>query len=197
MGKIAAIAVVSASLMMGGCLSQEQYDAAIHEAASLKETLRSEGERHTQEANALRARLVSASEGEREAIIAQLESHERLANQLSARADDVEKVLKAASESNGEAAGIVESIGKQVLPFLPPTAQGPAVLIVGIGGLIARLVQRSNALKGVIGSIEKAKQASPEFAAGFKAAAPIINDAQPSVSKRAVDAVQDKKLLPI
>lgn len=197
MKKIAAIAVVSASLMMGGCLSQEQYDAAIAESQSLRETMNSEAERHRQSVAALRTQLASASEGERESLEAQIAAHERLADQLAARAADLEKVLKAAEESGGETAGILESIGQQVLPFLPPGAKGPAVLVVGIGGLIARLVQRSQALKGVIGSIEKAKKESPEFADAFTKAAPVIAGNQPPSAQKAVDAVQAKRLSPI
>jgi hypothetical protein len=199
MKKLFLILAVSFLFCLAGCVSQEDYVAAMGEGAELVATLREEAQRHEAERVALQAQLANAEGEAREAILAQIEAHQRLSEQMMARSDDLNKVLVAAKEAwdADDAGGIVESIGQQVLPFLPPGVQGPAVLVVGIGTLLARLAQRSKALKGIVGSLEFAKKSDPEFRAAFEKVAPIIDEQQSGAAKKAVDAVQTKRLPPI
>jgi hypothetical protein len=101
-------------------------------------------------------------------------------------------------DSASSGAGIVGQIGSSVLPFLPPGWQAPAVMVLGIGGALARAMNRSGALKSLAGSTVKLAETSPEARAAFEAGADLLNKLQNPAAKAAIDAAQGtKKSLPI
>lgn len=94
--------------------------------------------------------------------------------------------------------GFLTDVGSTLLPFLPAPTQGPAVLVVGVAGVLGRLLNRSKALNSLAASTVKLANDHPEVATAIKAAGATLRSIQSSGARNAVDAAQGKTIkLPV
>lgn len=90
-------------------------------------------------------------------------------------------------------AQLIGQIGGAVLPFLPPGWQAPAVLILGIGGSLARAANRSKALNSLAASTVKLADRDPTAKELFASNADALRQTQTPGARAAIDAAQGKR----
>lgn len=152
------------------------------------------------------AALARAEAAEQAADAARAEAERATAAKIQTAIDKVDEYLAPARENlvawdkalanwdeASSGAGLVGEIGETVLPFLPLSWQAPGVMVLGIGGVLARLIQKSNGLNSLARSTVKLADEHPEVAEAIKASSSLLDKIQNRAAKAAIDAAQGKK----
>lgn len=214
-------AVVGVVLALPGCAGIEDFIKARDTAtavldetkASLEESRQAEAEARAKAlelALELEQALLDGDAAKAEVLEAQIEGYTTFADGLDKTIENAEEVVEKADaivaaldlqieewNTGGSNLPIIDEIAKTVLPFLPPEAQVPGVLSIGIVGLFARLVQRSKALNSLSKSMVTLASKAPEVQSAISANASTLDAIQTPTAKKAIDRAQEKRALPI
>ena len=198
---------VTTMTTMTGCVSEEQVQQAreaadtvvsetqllITEARAERDEARTRLETAVSERDAARA---AGDDAASDAAQARADGNQSFIDVIDSKLPAIESALAVAIEtrnsldsySSGGVAGFIDSVGSTILPFLPPGAQGPGVAILGVGGLLARLFQKSKALNSLAESTVRLAREDSGVASAIKTNAEMLRRTQTKTAGRAINA---------
>lgn len=197
---ILTLVLLSLVMLSLGCVTKEQVEKAEQAATQVVD----EGEILFDEMKTERdAALIRADQATADGAEDRARAERQLAATLDARIADVQKGLTVAvalrDELRDELANwqgpgdMFEAAGRVLLPFLPAPAQAPGVLVLGVGGMLARLFNRSSALKSLASSVVKLSNDNPPVSVAIIADSHKLRSIQTKSAQRAIDAAQGKR----